>query len=29
MMHINERNTDMETKMGILYNDTVAQLKGM
>lgn len=26
MIHINERNTDMETKIGILYNDTVTQL---
>jgi hypothetical protein len=25
----NKRNKDVENKLGILYNDTVGQLKGM
>jgi hypothetical protein len=29
IVYINERNNNIENKPGILYNDTVDQLKGM
>lgn len=29
LVHINDRNKDVENKIEILYNDTVDRLKGM